>query len=83
MRAGRWSLTMAWWAVFSAMFWICVAVASAGAVGVVNTFIGMALTVVTYGAINKFSHAMRHGQGPQSASSPVPFSDSSVPRWRL
>ncbi|MCI9870457.1 permease [Arthrobacter humicola] len=53
MRAGRWSLTMAWWAVFSAMFWIYVAVASAGAVGVVNTLIGMALTVVTYGAINK------------------------------
>lgn len=43
---------MAWWAVFSAMFWIYVAVASAGAVGVVDTIIGMVLTIVTYGAIN-------------------------------
>ncbi|XAS73292.1 permease [Micrococcaceae bacterium Sec5.1] len=51
-RAGKWSLTMAWWAVFSAMFWIYVAVASAGAVGVVDTIIGMVLTIVTYGAIN-------------------------------
>lgn len=51
-RAGKWSLTMAWWAVFSAMFWIYVAVASAGAVGVANTIIGMVLTIVTYGAIN-------------------------------
>ena len=51
-RAGKWSLTMAWWAVFSAMFWIYVAVASAGAVGVVNTIIGMVLTIMTYGAIN-------------------------------
>lgn len=51
-RAGKWSLTMAWWALFSAMFWIYIAVASAGAVGVVNTVIGMVLTVATYGAIN-------------------------------
>lgn len=51
-RVPRWSLTMAWWALFSAMFWIYVAVASAGAVGLVNTLIGMALTVATYGAVN-------------------------------
>jgi hypothetical protein len=31
-RTGRWSLTMAWWALFSAMFWLYIAVASAGAV---------------------------------------------------
>lgn len=43
---------MAWWAVFSAMFWIYVAVASAGAVGVANTLIGMVLTIITYGVIN-------------------------------
>lgn len=48
----RWSLTMAWWALFSAMFWIYIAVASAGAVGVPNTIIGMALTIATYGVIN-------------------------------
>jgi hypothetical protein len=51
-RVGKWSLTMAWWALFSAMFWIYVAVASAGAVGVVNTLIGMALTIASYGLIN-------------------------------
>jgi purine-cytosine permease-like protein len=43
---------MAWWALFSAMFWIYIAVASAGAVGVPNTIIGMVLTIVTYGIIN-------------------------------
>ncbi|GAA3275629.1 cytosine permease [Paenarthrobacter aurescens] len=51
-RAPRWSLTMAWWALFSAMFWIYVAVASANAVGTVNTIIGMVLTIASYGAIN-------------------------------
>lgn len=51
-RVGKWSLTMAWWALFSAMFWIYVAVASAGAVGVPNTIIGMVLTIATYGIIN-------------------------------
>ncbi len=39
-RAPRWSLTMAWWALFSAMFWIYVAVATANAVGTFNTIIG-------------------------------------------
>jgi len=43
---------MAWWALFSAMFWIYIAVASAGAVGVPNTIIGMLLTIATYGVIN-------------------------------
>lgn len=46
-RSGRWSLASAWWALFSAMFWLYVAVASADAVGTPNTLIGMALTVVT------------------------------------
>ncbi|MEJ7651308.1 MAG: hypothetical protein WKF57_20035 [Nakamurella sp.] len=52
-RASRFSLSMAWWALFSAMFWIYVAVASAGAVGLVNTLIGMLLTVATYGLVNR------------------------------
>lgn len=34
------------------MFWIYIAVASASAVGVTNTLIGIVLTVVTYGLIN-------------------------------
>lgn len=52
LRIGRFSLSMAWWALFSAMFWIYVGVASASAVGTVNTIIGMVLTVVSYGLIN-------------------------------
>ncbi|MFJ4687020.1 purine-cytosine permease family protein [Streptomyces sp. NPDC091377] len=51
-RSGRWSLTMAWWAMFSAMFWLYVAVASADAVGTPATLVGMGLTVVTYGVVN-------------------------------
>ena len=41
-RVGRWSLAMAWWALFSAMFWLYIAVASANLVGVTDTIIGMA-----------------------------------------
>lgn len=51
-RTGRWSLAMAWWALFSAMFWLYIAVASAGAVGITDTAIGLALSVASYGAIN-------------------------------
>lgn len=51
-RTGRWSLTMAWWALFSAMFWLYIAVASADAVGMTNTLIGMALSIAVYGIIN-------------------------------
>src|SRR5437879_229645 len=51
-RTGRWSLAMAWWALFSAMFWLYIAVASAGAVGVRDTVIGIVLSITTYGAIN-------------------------------
>lgn len=51
-RTGRWSLTMAWWALFSAMFWLYIAVASANAVGMTDTIIGMALSIAVYGAIN-------------------------------
>ena len=38
-RVGRWSLAMAWWALFSAMFWLYIAVASANLVGVTDTII--------------------------------------------
>lgn len=51
-RAGKWSLSMAWWALFSAMFWLYVATASAAAVGVPATLIGMGLSIVTYSVIN-------------------------------
>ncbi|MGW0841235.1 purine-cytosine permease family protein [Streptomyces sp. NPDC002787] len=51
-RSGRWSLAMAWGAFFSAMFWLYIAVASADAVGTPATIVGMALSTVTYGAVN-------------------------------
>lgn len=51
-RSGRWSLAMAWGALFSAMFWLYIAVASADAVGTPATILGMALSTVTYGAVN-------------------------------
>lgn len=51
-RLSRWSLTMAWWAMFSAMFWLYIAVASAGAVGVPATLAGMAASIATFGVVN-------------------------------
>lgn len=51
-RVGRWSLTMAWWALFSAMFWLYIAVASANLVGMSDTLIGMGLSIAVYGAVN-------------------------------
>ncbi|POX46122.1 cytosine permease [Streptomyces sp. Ru72] len=51
-RSGRWSLAMAWGALFSAMFWLYVAVTSADAVGTPATVVGMALSVLTYGVVN-------------------------------
>lgn len=55
---------MAFWAMFSAMFWLYIAVASNAAVGTVNTLIGMVLTVATYGLINSVlsRHAIKTGQ---------------------
>ncbi|MDV8070744.1 permease [Rhodococcus sp. IEGM 1366] len=55
---------MAFWAMFSAMFWLYIAVASNAAVGTVNTLIGMTLTIVTYGLINSVlsRHAIKTGQ---------------------
>ena len=51
-RVGRWSLNMAWWALFSAMFWLYIAVACANLVGTTDTMIGMVLSIVVYGGIN-------------------------------
>lgn len=51
-RATRGSLTMAWWGVCSALFYIFLAATLAIAYGTVNTLIAMALTIVTYGLIN-------------------------------
>lgn len=51
-RMGRMSLTMAWWAVCSALFYIVVGAALALGFGSRNAIIGMVLSVVTYSAIN-------------------------------
>lgn len=51
-RAGRGSLTMAWWGVCSALFYIFLAATLAVAYGTVNTIIAMVLSVVSYGLIN-------------------------------
>lgn len=52
MRSGRNSLTMAWWGVCSALFYIFLAATLAMAFGSMNTIIGMALSVISYGLIN-------------------------------
>lgn len=49
---GKLSLTMAWWAVCSAVFYIVVGASLAMAYGAVNAIIGMVLSVITYGLIN-------------------------------
>ncbi|MFC9556426.1 purine-cytosine permease family protein [Rhodococcus sp. NPDC056960] len=69
-RAPRWSLTMAWWAMFSAMFWLYIASASSDAVGVPNTLIGMTLTIATYGIVNRIlsRYAARTGLSVESFS---------------
>ncbi|MET0450267.1 MAG: permease [Mycobacterium sp.] len=69
-RVGKWSLTMAYWAMFSAMFWLYIAVASQAAVGTLNTIIGMVLSIASYGAINAVlsRHAIRYGHTISSFS---------------
>lgn len=51
-RMPRTALTMAWWAVCSAVFYIVVGAALALGFGTRNAIIGMLLSVAVYGAIN-------------------------------
>ncbi|HHJ4328241.1 TPA: allantoin permease, partial [Klebsiella pneumoniae] len=51
-RMGRYSLTMAWWGICSAMFYLVVAAALAMGYGTLNALIGLVLSVVSYGLIN-------------------------------
>ena len=62
-RTGRMSLTMAWWGVCSAMFYLVVAASLAQQFGTLNAIIGMLLSVVVYGVINGIisSYAIRTG----------------------
>jgi purine-cytosine permease-like protein len=62
-RMGRIPLTMAWWSVCSAMFYLVIAASLAMAYGARNAIIGLVLTVIAYGAINAVlsRHAIRTG----------------------
>jgi purine-cytosine permease-like protein len=51
-RMGRLPLTMAWWSVCSAMFYLVVAASLALAYGSVNAIIGIVLSVICYAAVN-------------------------------
>lgn len=63
-RMGRFALTMAWWAVCSAIFYIVVGATLALNYGARNAIIGMVLSVVSYGLINSVisRYAIRTGQ---------------------
>lgn len=62
-RMGRMPLTMAWWSVCSAMFYLVVSASLALAYGSVNAIIGLVLSVVAYAAVNAVlvRHAIRTG----------------------
>ncbi|WP_321786527.1 allantoin permease [Burkholderia pyrrocinia] len=57
------SLTMAWWAVCSAVFYIVVGATLALTYGARNALVGMALSVVSYGVVNSIisRYAIRTG----------------------
>jgi purine-cytosine permease-like protein len=52
-RSGKLSVSMAWCGLMSAMFWVVVGSTVTLAVGTIDTLIGIALSAVTYGAINR------------------------------
>ncbi|WP_214370230.1 purine-cytosine permease family protein [Pseudonocardia sp. H11422] len=62
-RSGRFSLTMAWWAMMSGVVYLVTAAVVALAVGTVNALIGMTLAAIAFSAANfLFSrHAARTG----------------------
>ncbi|NUT77575.1 hypothetical protein HNO86_21245 [Pseudomonas sp. C1C7] len=51
-RMPKGSLTMAWWGICSAMFWLVVSATLAMTFGTANAIIGLLLSVVTYAVIN-------------------------------
>ena len=61
MSAG--SLSMAWYGLVSAMFFIYIGASLAQAYGTKDTLIGLAITIVIYGAINRVlaGYALKHG----------------------
>lgn len=61
MSAG--SLSMAWYGLVSAMFFIYIGASLAQAYGTIDTLIGLAITIVIYGSINRVlaGYALRSG----------------------
>ncbi|MET8799475.1 cytosine permease [Nocardia sp. NPDC004568] len=51
-RSSPWSVSMAWFGLMSAMFWVVVGSTVTLAVGTVDTLIGIAASALSYGAIN-------------------------------
>lgn len=51
-RMSKGSLTMAWWGICSAMFWLVVSATLAMSFGTANAIIGLVLSVITYAVIN-------------------------------
>lgn len=52
-RMSKGALTMAWWAICSAMFWLVVSATLAINFGTTNALIGLGLSVLVYGLINR------------------------------
>ncbi|CAN0626073.1 Allantoin permease [Burkholderia multivorans] len=53
VRMSKGALTMAWWAICSAMFWLVVSATLAINFGTVNTLIGLVLSVSVYSVVNR------------------------------
>ena len=51
-RMGRFGLTMAWWALCSAMFWLMVPATLALTLGTKNVLVGLVLSTVVYSVVN-------------------------------
>ena len=60
---GKGSLSMAWYGLVSAMFFVYIGAALAQAYGTVDAIIGLVLTIIVYGAVNRVlaAYALRHG----------------------
>ena len=61
-KMGAGSLSMAWYGLVSAMFFIYIGASLAQAYGTIDTLIGLAITIVLYGAINRIlaGYALKH-----------------------
>ncbi|MCG2623274.1 permease [Arthrobacter sp. I2-34] len=57
------SLSMAWYGLVSAMFFVYIGAALAQAYGTVDAIIGLVLTIAVFGAVNRVlsAYALRHG----------------------